>query len=260
MTTARTQKPDPVTAAPPHAEPWITISGTASARQIEEAARALGVRFDRARRTYWQREHLFPLAAVRRGGRGSGRFNAEAAHLAVLVDECLRRRLPNRPEGARSSLVPLRQLIADWWGDAMTASGEPVDAERHFYARVARSAVRLRKGEIPIELTALRDASTPSLAVSPTATAGPRSGRDLAATQEHDALSLAVLLEFASDPVHPAKRGSWRMSPDTVRELLSVWPAPSDDSDDGDRERALGRWVARLSAAISAGRDPLRLA
>ena len=255
MTPTRMKTPDPATAA----GPWITIAGTASARQVEEAARALGVRLDRARRTYWQREHLFPLAATRRGGRGPGRFHPDAAHLAVLVDECLRRRLPHRPEGARSSLVPLRELLAAWWREAIAADDDPATAERGFYGRVASSATLLREGRVPAELCR-RDPSPPG--PRPGRAAAPREGSDAgaASARESDALSLAVLLEFATAPVHPAKRGTWRMSPDAVRELLAAWPAPSGEADDGERERALGRWVTRLSAAISAGRDPLRLA
>ena len=241
------------------ARPWLTIVGTATAPALEETCRGLGVRFDRARRTYWQRERLFPLSAARHGAhrRGRGRFHPDAAQLAVLVDACLRARLPFRPEGARSSLVPLRELIAEWWWVAMEAADDPAEAERRFYSQVAAAAKRLRAGEVPIELTAHRAPSPapPVGAVSPRRRGRPR--RTDGDPRELDALSLAVLLEFASNPDHPAKRGAWRISPDAVRDLLAAWPAPSGDADDTDRERTLGRWVARLAAAMSAGQDPL---
>jgi hypothetical protein len=131
---------------------WSTVSGGVSAHEIEAACARLGVRFDRARRTYWQRERLFPLSARRDGHpRAQGRFHPGAAELAVVGDACLARGLPNLPRGARSSLVPLRDLLADWWkGEMATAS--PERAESRFYRHVARVAERLRRGQTPGEL------------------------------------------------------------------------------------------------------------
>jgi hypothetical protein len=131
---------------------WATVSGGASAREIEVACARLGVRFDRARRTYWQRERLFPLSARRDGHpRSLGRFHPGAAELAVVVDACLARGLPHRPRGARSSLEPLRELLADWWNGEM-ATAAPERAESRFYRHVARVAERLRRGQTPREL------------------------------------------------------------------------------------------------------------
>ena len=131
------------TRAGAEAGPWTTLVGTRSAREIERRCAERGVRFDRARRTYWQREGLYPFAAARAGhAKHQGRFHEGGADLAAFVDQCLSRGLPGRPAGARSSLVPLRALRAAWWGDAMHRGRTP-EAETRFYDRVRVAVDRI---------------------------------------------------------------------------------------------------------------------
>lgn len=228
---------------------WTTVAGVATAGELEAACSDLGVRFDRARRVYWQRERLFPLAAPAGGTRPSrGHFHRDAAFLAAFVDRCLTRGLPHRPERARSSLVPLRSLVAEWWLESLTADGDAASAEQVFYDRVRAAEGALRLGTVPIDLTR----SSPPLVARTSVDAREQEDR----LDELDALSLAALIEFAANPRHPAKRGVWRLSPETVRRLVAAWPRILRDGGDGDHERALGRSVARLAAAIASMDGP----
>ena len=128
--------------------PWTTLVGTRSAREIERRCAERGVRFDRARRTYWQREGLYPFAAARAGHpKHHGRFHDGGADLAAFVHECLSRGLPARPPGARSSLVPLRSLLAVWWADEMRLGPTP-EAEARFYDRVRAATARVVGGDL----------------------------------------------------------------------------------------------------------------
>lgn len=211
-----------------------------TAAELEAACGELGVRFDRARRVYWQRERLFPLAAPANRRPSRGHFHPDAVHLAALVDGCLRRDLPYRPAGARSSLVPLRSLVAEWWLESVVADGDAAQAEQAFYERVRDAAVQLRQGAIP-----------PSLRRDPVGELRP-DGADARSPEQVDAMSLAALVAFATDAAHPAKRGSWRLSPEAVGRLVAAWPRIVNDAGDGDPERALGRSVARLASALAA--------
>lgn len=223
---------------------WCTIAGSITAVELEGACRETGVRFDRARRVYWQRERLFPLAAPG-GGHvqpSRGHFHADAASLAAFVDLCLGRDLPHRPIGARSSLVPLRSLIAEWWLESLASAAGAASGEQSFYDRVRAAETDLRAGRIP-------EAVRCAMAVS----SQRRGQRPSEGSREEvtDALSLAALLEFASKPRHPSKHCAWRLSPEVVGALLAAWPRVSRDGGEGDRERALGRLVARLATAIA---------
>lgn len=127
--------------AAPGVAPWTTLVGARSAREIERLCGEREVPFDRARRTYWQREGLYPLAAARAGyPKHHGRFHDGSVDLATFVHECLSRGLPERPSGARSSLVPLRALLAAWWAEEMDGGLTP-EGEARFYERV-RGAVQ----------------------------------------------------------------------------------------------------------------------
>jgi hypothetical protein len=59
-----------------------------------------------------------------------------------VVHELLLRGLPARPPGARSSLVPLRALLARWWAEDVSP-GPPAEGESRFYERIRAVASEL---------------------------------------------------------------------------------------------------------------------
>lgn len=131
------------------ADEWRTLEGALTARELAHRCAASGVRLDRARLTYWQAEGLFPLPEVRFRGRlgSTGYYHEDAVLLAGLVDACLVEGLPYRPHRRRSSLVPLRALLSGWRREAQRGAGDPLEAERRFYARIGEARARLDAGE-----------------------------------------------------------------------------------------------------------------
>ncbi|MGD9696222.1 MAG: hypothetical protein AB7V42_11250 [Thermoleophilia bacterium] len=221
---------------------WVTVVGGVPASRIEERCHGLGVRFDRARRVYWQRERLFPLAAPGPQRSGRGGFHPRGHELAMLVDDCLACALPRRPAGARSSLVPLRGLLGSWWRSAMADGGDPESGEEIFYDRVSRVGGAVRRGRVPPDLVP-DDEEEPD---EPNEPNRPVRGRPLGA-DELDAIAMSVSMEYAL--LRRGGRAPWRLA--EIRRALEDWPDGGHEVDDEDRERAIGRTVARLARLIA---------
>jgi hypothetical protein len=128
---------------------WITVAGRLTARELEEACGALGVRLDRARRTYWQAAELFPRPEVRwlsrpgcRGG-ARGYYHEGAPLLGVLVDYALRPDHPQKDAAWRVSTRGLAALLAEWRAELRAGAADARAAEEAFFARVVREVATM---------------------------------------------------------------------------------------------------------------------
>jgi len=135
---------------------WRTVTGSLTAAELERACGDLDVRLDRARRTYWQAQRLFPQPEVRwlscpgvRGG-ARGYYHAHAPLLALVVDYALRPDHPAKRGRWRCSTPALGALLARWREEAATVSADPVVAEALFYERIVAAAAQAGTGA-PIE-------------------------------------------------------------------------------------------------------------
>ena len=132
---------------------WRTVAGTLTAAELERACVLLGVRLDRARRTYWQAAHVFPHPEVRwlsrpgHQGGARGYYHQDAPLLAVLVDYALRRDHPAKRSRWRCSTPGLGECLKAWWSEAERACGEPDAAEAAFYRRVRSEVMKVGTNE-----------------------------------------------------------------------------------------------------------------
>lgn len=124
-------------------ERWATGAGVLTARDLEEACRVRGVRLDRARRTYWQSERVFPQPERRAlrppAGRGGARgyYHPGAVDLASLIDYVVRSDHPAKAGAWRCSARDLAPVLTGWRADA---------DEDAFYTRVAGLMPLIRAG------------------------------------------------------------------------------------------------------------------
>jgi hypothetical protein len=130
---------------------WITRAGELSAAELDAASAARGVRLDRARRTYWQAERVFPQPERRRlrppEARGGvrGYYHPGAVELAWLVDYATRPDHPGKAHAWRCSTGELAGLLGRWRDEAGPGR-HPVAAEDAFYAHVAEAAAAASEG------------------------------------------------------------------------------------------------------------------
>jgi hypothetical protein len=129
--------------APPR---WTTRSGTLTASALEAACAERGVVLDRARRTYWQAERVFPQPERRplrppeaRGG-ARGYYHAGAVDLACVVDYAVRGDHPSKPQPWRCTVRELGALMAGW---RRQGDGD----EDAFYARIAAMLPLIGSGD-----------------------------------------------------------------------------------------------------------------
>jgi hypothetical protein len=124
---------------------WTTRSGTLTASALEAACAARGVVLDRARRTYWQAERVFPQPERRRlrppeaRGGARGYYHPGAVDLACVVDYAVRGDHPSKAQSWRCTVRELATLIAGWRRER--------DDEDAFYARIAGMLPLVRSGE-----------------------------------------------------------------------------------------------------------------
>ena len=137
--------------ARPRAPRWITVAGELSAQELEEACRALGVRLNRARRTYWQSERFSPS----RSDGSCGLRRRAAAHAATTTlapwtsrSSSTTRRGADHPAKTEAWRCPARALapvIMGWRREASLGRGDQA-AEDAFYARILDMAGLVRDG------------------------------------------------------------------------------------------------------------------
>lgn len=123
---------------------WVTIAGSISARELEEQAATHGVRLDRARRTYWQAERVFPQPERRLirppegSGGARGYYHPGATDLARIIDYIVSPGHPAKAQEWRCSVRELSGTIGRWREEAdAAAGGHGARSERVFYERVA---------------------------------------------------------------------------------------------------------------------------
>lgn len=132
---------------------WVTRTGHLTAAELEAACAARGVRMDRARRTYWQSERVFPQPERRllhppegRGG-ARGYYHRGAVDLAWLIDYAMRLDHPAKAERWRCTAPELAAVLAAWRREGVR--GDAGAAEEAFYAHLA-GAVGIAAGGRPI--------------------------------------------------------------------------------------------------------------
>lgn len=133
---------------------WVTIAGTMSARELEDEAAAYGVRLDRARRTYWQAERVFPQPERRLirppegSGGARGYYHPGAIDLARLIDYIVSPGHPSKTDGWRCSVRELSGSIERWRAEAAAAAGgHGGRSEQIFYERVAGLVCHVESGQ-----------------------------------------------------------------------------------------------------------------
>jgi hypothetical protein len=108
---------------------WITVRGDLTARELEQECRAHGVRLDRARRTYWQSERVFPqperrlLTPPHGNGGARGYYRRGAIDLARVIDYIVTPGHPAKDRPWRCTIRELAPLIARWRTLVETAGG-----------------------------------------------------------------------------------------------------------------------------------------
>ncbi|MCC6830836.1 MAG: hypothetical protein IT200_05760 [Thermoleophilia bacterium] len=99
---------------------WVTARGDLSAGELEQACARRGVRLDRARRTYWQAQRVFPRPERRllRPPAGNGGFRGYYHHgtvdLAELLDFAMRADHPAKRRAWRCRAADLAPVLTGW--------------------------------------------------------------------------------------------------------------------------------------------------
>lgn len=128
---------------------WITARGDLTTREIEDECRAHGVRLDRARRTYWQSERVFPQPERRLlkppdgNGGARGYYRRGAVDLARVIDYVVTPGHPAKERPWRCTVRELAPLVARWRAAVETAGG----GEEAFDAWVAGLIPFVEHGE-----------------------------------------------------------------------------------------------------------------
>lgn len=128
---------------------WITARGDLTARELERACRMHGVRLDRARRTYWQSERVFPqperrlLTPPDGNGGARGYYRRGAVDLARVIDYIVTPEHPAKDRPWRCTIRELAPLVARWRAVVETAGG----GEDAFDAWVAGLIPFVERGE-----------------------------------------------------------------------------------------------------------------
>ena len=129
---------------------WLTVAGALAVGDLEDACRRRGVRLDRARRTYWQAERIFPQPQRRRlrppDGRGGvrGYYHAGVVDLACLIDYATRADHAAKREPWRCSARDLAPVLATWRAEAEGDDGTA--QEEALYGRIAALMPLVREG------------------------------------------------------------------------------------------------------------------